>query len=868
MIGSEGNVTDEPVRILYVDDDPDVADMTARMLERIGEGFEVETATDVRKGEATLGAGNFDCVVSDYDMPFLNGIEFLEAVRADDPDLPFILFTGKGSEEVASEAISAGVTDYLQKRGGTGQYTVLANIIDNAVEARRSARRAERRRRRLEQFMRTVPACVLQIAEDGTILAANALAEEMFGLSDAPLAECRYNTGDWTVTDPEGRPIAAEDRPFRRVWQTEQPVRDVRLVIDVADGTRTVFSVNGAPLVDEEGRIESTIFMLSDITDLVERERDLERTKHLLDATERLADVGGWEVDVAQGPPYDGLQTDGLYHLHGLSPDESLPIKRGMDYVHPEDRERVESHVYRLIEEGVPFETEGRLVTEDGEVRWIHAVGTPVVDDGEVVKYRGAMVDISERKEREGKLRRRRDRLDALFQNLPNPVLHAVSRDGKNIIRDVNPAFVETFGYEPTGEELKRLYDLILPDDERAEERTESLMARVRRDGKATAELRRKTVDGVRDFRIDIAADAKGRGSLEGYAIYTDITTRKERERQRERRYEAIFNHSYQFTGLLEPDGTVLEVNRAALESVGADPEDVVGEPFWETPWWQVDEETPRKLHRAIRRAADGEFVRFETRHPTTDGEIVVDFSIRPVTDESGEVIYLLPEGRNITELKTLKQRERALERQNERLDQFASVLSHDLRSPLNVAIAHLALAREECESEELDKVERAQERMETLIQEVLTLARDGRTVASADAIDLAEVFEQVGYDMETGGATLMADADRDIRADRNRLHRLFENLIRNAIEHGGGDVTVRLGELPDGFYVEDDGRGIPEEKRDRIFEAGYSTSPDGTGFGLSIVREIAEAHDWDVRVTESDAGGARFEFSGLEDRE
>ena len=118
-----------------------------------------------------------------------------------------------------------------------------------------------------------------------------------------------------------------------------------------------------------------------------------------------------------------------------------------------------------------------------------------------------------------------------------------------------------------------------------------------------------------------------------------------------------------------------------------------------------------------------------------------------------------------------------------------------------------------------------------------------------------------------TEGATLAVDTDMLVSGDRSRLQQLFENLLRNATEHGGPDVTVRVGELDggSGLYVEDDGPGIAAEDRERIFEEGYSTGESGTGFGLTIVKQIADAHGWEVHVTESADGGARFELSGVD---
>jgi signal transduction histidine kinase len=202
---------------------------------------------------------------------------------------------------------------------------------------------------------------------------------------------------------------------------------------------------------------------------------------------------------------------------------------------------------------------------------------------------------------------------------------------------------------------------------------------------------------------------------------------------------------------------------------------------------------------------------------------------------------------------------------QNERLEEFASVVSHDLRNPLHVAESRLELAREDCESEHLAPIGCALDRMRVLIDDLLTLAREGESATDPEPIALAEIVESCWTTVDTAAATLDVASDRTISADRSRLRQLFENLFRNAVEHGGGDVTVSVGDLPDGFYVADDGPGIPETDREVVFEAGYSTSPDGTGFGLAIVEQVAQAHGWSVRVTAAPDGGTRFEITGVE---
>jgi K+-sensing histidine kinase KdpD len=214
-----------------------------------------------------------------------------------------------------------------------------------------------------------------------------------------------------------------------------------------------------------------------------------------------------------------------------------------------------------------------------------------------------------------------------------------------------------------------------------------------------------------------------------------------------------------------------------------------------------------------------------------------------------------------------LRSRRSALQRQNERLEEFVDVVSHDLRSPLNVAAGRVELAQAECDSEHLDIAERAHHRMGTLIEDLLTLAREGRPIEELEPVDLGALGEDCWQTLETGSATVGFETDQTVCADRNRLRQLLENLLRNAVEHGGPGVSVTVGPLAgkQGFYVADDGPGIPPDTRGTVFEKGHSTVEDGTGFGLAIVEEIADTHGWTVTATESADGGARFEVSGVE---
>lgn len=475
------NARDATIRVLVVDDDPEFAETVAVMLEREDDRFETRKATSAEEGLEALTDGRFDCVVSDYGMPGPNGLEFLEAIREEHGDVPFVLLTGEGDEAVASDAISAGVTDYITKRRGTDQYSLLASRLVDAVEKRRARVSLRRRKRELEHlnerfqsFVRHSPDIVTILEADGTI---------------------QYNS----------------------------------------------------PAIE---------------------------------------------------------------HVLGYDQDD-LVGEVAYDVVHPEDRTRLKT-------------------------------GLRTLSDAE-------------------------------------------------------------------------------------EEARESFEYRLRR------------ADGSWTWVESIASNRAGRGSGGFLLNSRDISDRKARERE--------------------------------------------------------------------------------------------------------------------------------LEAKTERLEEFAGIVSHDLQNPITIADARLEMAMEDCDSEHLPEIGDALDRMDEIIDATLTLAREGRVVDETEPVDLADAVERWWGSIEADDVTLTIEPERlMIEADRDRLRRVIENLLCNAVDHGGDDVAVVVGELDDeGFYVADDGPGIPGDVREDVFEPGRSMSPDGTGFGLAIVEEIVEAHGWNVDVTDSETGGARFEITDVE---
>ncbi len=188
------------------------------------------------------------------------------------------------------------------------------------------------------------------------------------------------------------------------------------------------------------------------------------------------------------------------------------------------------------------------------------------------------------------------------------------------------------------------------------------------------------------------------------------------------------------------------------------------------------------------------------------------------------------------------------------------AIIAHDLRNPLNAAMCSVQAARSSGDEEHFERAERSLRRMDDLIDHLLALG-NGPASRTRDRVSLAGVAEEAWDTTATESASLVVSDDGLLEADPSALDMLLSNLFDNAVTHAGEDVTVRVGTLDDGFFVADDGPGIPEAKREDVLEFGYSTDPQGSGYGLAIVERIADAHGWDVTVTDSESGGARFEI-------
>ncbi|WP_135665977.1 PAS domain S-box protein [Halorhabdus rudnickae] len=893
-------MTDEPgaITILHVDDEPDLTGLVTDMLERHAD-ITVETATSASEGLDRLSPDRFDCVVSDYAMPEMDGIAFLEAVRAEYPELPFVLFTGKGSEEVASEAITAGATDYLQKGGGTEQYDLLTNRIRNAVSQYRSERRAAKLDR-----IRSLASDVNQV-----LVRADSRAEvesrvcERFADTDRyafawigdvdtqtnrlepreTAGEAEQYLTEITVTaddSPTGQGPAGTAARERRVAVTENIASDPDLDrwADIASaygfgsiasvplehgetlyGVLTLYAEETQPFDDDERALLAELG--ADIGHalhslVVDDQRREER-----DRREALFANAPTPV-VASRPLGEGNEqyvtdvNESFEDVFGFD-RETIVGEEVSDVLVPEGHHDEHVEFRRRTAEGEAITATVERRTRDGVREFImHVIPFGLGDgspDGNYVWY----TDVTDWGEDERELR--------AFRQAVEHVSHAVywtASDGT--IEYVNPAFEDQTGYAAT-EAIGQSASVLASGEHDAAfyaDLWETIL-----DGETwEGELINERADGERYVVEQTITPVRTDGEIERFvAINVDVTDRKRREREREQAntvLRTIVEHLPMGVLVEDADRDVLMVNERLLSLFDApySTDALIGQDC------TLAAENFKDYFADPEGFIDGVDERIDARDPVKNERLeLADGRVL----ERDYVPYTLPDGeanlwlyRDVTER---TRNERRLRQQNERLDQFTSVVSHDLRNPLNVATSRLELAADECDSVHLEHASAAIERSLSLIDDLRTLTVEGTAAIETEPVGLAQAAADSWQTVMTADATLSVETDRTIDTDPGRVRQLLENLFGNAVAHAGEDVAVTVGALEDGFYVEDDGPGIPQESRETVFEPGHSTAEDGTGFGLAIVKAIADTHDWRVRVTEGAGGGARFEFTDVD---
>ncbi|MBF0450044.1 MAG: PAS domain S-box protein [Candidatus Magnetomorum sp.] len=530
--------------------------------------------------------------------------------------------------------------------------------------------------------------------------------------------------------------------------------------------------------------------------------------------------------------------------------------------------------------------------------------------------------DITERKKSE-------DQIKKLSQAIEHSPVSVVITDKEGIIEYVNPKFTHATGY--TAHEAIGQNPRILKSGKQAPDVYKNLWDTILSGHVWSGDLENKKKDGqVFWERAAIAPINDTYGKISHFvALKEDITARKQAEEElkaRERKFQGIFDQTAQLMAVLDIEGNLQEVNRAAIDMIEVDEDQMVGQAFWNTPWWTHSEELQQRLHKAIQEAAAGKFVRFEGMHPGSQGtNRVIDTSLNPVTDEEGHVLFIVVMGNDITEIRRVEKIEqfnrqavareqRALELKahleklvEERTSELAEAkeiaeaatkaksdflanMSHEIRTPMNaiIGMSHLALKTDlnTKQRDYINKVHMSAQRLLGVINDILDFSKieAGKLNIERIDFDLNDILENlsslISLKAHQKSVELIFAMDNDIptllKGDPLRVGQILLNLANNALKFTDqGEIVISLTPVKIKknmamirFAVKDTGIGLTEEQQKKLFlsfqQADSSTTRKygGTGLGLTISKKLAELMGGEIGVKSEYGKGSTFYFT------
>jgi PAS domain S-box-containing protein len=654
-----------------------------------------------------------------------------------------------------------------------------------------------------------------------------------------------------TITIPDVSELPAEASAARELLQ-EQNIRSL-IVTPMTSDEELIGFIGFDWLSPQDDWAEEFVDILHITGRLITSALQQESRRQELERREAYLEQSGDIISVVDSTGEIVYQSPSTEGATGFSPAEIVG-QSAFEYVHPDERATIRSQFSSFVSQpGAERRAEFRIKTRGDSWTWIEVRAVNKLDDPTIEGVVFSSRDISARKAREQALKKYETIVDALGD--PVYVL-----DDTGEFTYVNDAFVDLVEYD---RETILGNSPSLIKEECAVEAAEQHLADLLSDDGPDTTIFDVTIH-PRESEPLVCEDHMGVLSFEdddfdgSVGTLRDVTTHRERITEVERlssQYQTLVEH-FPDGGvfLFDSDLQIIRAGGTELSTVGLSSDQIEGN----TPHDLYPDEIADEHVQYFQQTLDGERHTYDQEYHGRQYEI----RTIPVRNSDDEVTYGMAVSRDVTEERARKQE---LERQNEQLEEFASVVSHDLRNPLQVAEGRLELAQTECDSLHLGAVADALDRSTELIDDLLTLARGGDIISDPEPVSVATLARECWDVIPDAEATLAVETTQTVSADRSRLQQLLENLLINAVEHGGENVTVSVGTLSDGLYVADDGVGIPDGERDAIFEAGYSTTEDGTGFGMRIVKQVVDAHGWRIHVTESDEGGARVEITGMD---
>jgi len=652
--------------LLYVDDEPGLLELGKLFLESAGE-FTVTTALSAQEGLDILAKQEFDAIVSDYQMPVMDGIELLKRVRRSFGSVPFVLFTGRGREEVVIEAINNGVDFYLQKGGDPRvQFAELALKVRQAVNRRRAETALSESENRLADIINFLPDATFAIDTRGRVIAWNRAIEEMTGV----FAHDILGKGDYEYAVPiygERRPILIDliQESDEKLMASYTSIRhdgktlSAETTLPAPRGRHIYALVKASPLYNRDGKITGAIESIRDITDRKKTEDALNESERRFRDLADLLPQGIYEADTTGQVTYANRVALEMYGYTGEDIGNGLDI---LATIAPDDRERAATAFRRLIVDGIPDTTnaEYRGMRKDGSIFPVNIFSSPITRHGTNTGIRGIIIDVTDRRRTEEEIRATNEQLvaseeelraqyeelarsEARFRSIvesnPFPIAISSVRDGRYLL--VNEAFETITGYsgpEIIGRDAGEL-GIMAPGDLERRKTFYGLQTTianevfpiVKKDG------RRSTV--LISF-IRILFDNQPAVLTMGVDI-TERTLAEDALRENEAKYQALIETTGTGFVILDREGRVLDANAEYIRMTGhALLEEIAGRSVIE---WTAEYDRERNAEAVRRCLEDGHLRNFVIDYAGNDGTIIpIEINAKVLASKGSDRILTL----------------------------------------------------------------------------------------------------------------------------------------------------------------------------------------------------------------------------------
>ena len=843
------------IRVLHVDDDAEFLAVAKQCLEEAG-NFEVDTATSAEEALEKLKMLEFDAVVADYQMPGMNGLELLRELRRRGNEAPFFLFTSRGKEEIAVEALNSGVERYVDKQGSASvTYDELKRSICGAVKnriAEKLLRESEERLKLITENMQDV-----LILTDGNFKCTYVSSSIRWVLGFEPCELIGKPIYEFVHPDDLPTVMNAIENAVDSRYEGKMEVRCRR-----SDGNYAVVEGRGKILTDRSGHFTSAIVTVSDVTERKKTQQALMTSEekyrslfvNMLNGFAYCQMI--WDE---KGQPADFVYlevNDAFEKLTGLKKADVLGKKvtdaiPGIKEAHPE-----------------LFESYGRVALT-GKKEWFEICFKPLdiwlsisVYSPKRNYFAAVFDNITERKKAEQRVSESEEKYRRLFEEANDAIFIADAETG--IIIDCNRAASELIGRGKS--ELIGMHQRYLHPPEKSQREFSSAFEEHRKDKEGTiVESQIITKNGeIRDAAIKgNMFEVNGKKMLRG--CFRDVTERN--KAMEKMRFQAdLLNAAEQTVIATNKDSIITYWNRAAEKLHGWSESEMKGQHISKI----IPEDIVQELMSKVQSHLDAkEPWTGEITTKRWDGTVFpIMVTISPIVNDKGELVGTVNFETDISEQKwmqeVMNEAVAKVAELNEKLHVVESLTRHDIRNKLAALNGGIFLLKKRLTQNE-DAMSHLNT-MELSSQQILRLLEFERIYVQVGADELTSV--SVGHSLaeaaslfsDLKGAELFSDCRGLVVQADSLLRQLFYNLIDNSLRYGEkvSKITVRFEEENNllKLIYEDNGVGLSEETRSNLFKEGFGKN---TGYGLYLIKRICEAYGWTIQETGKQNEGAQF---------